>query len=86
MLKRQQTPNPNALKYVLDKKEFERPLNFSSEDAASDHPLARQLFGLGSIYNVFMAQDFVTINKLPDAAWEPLATEAEQLIANYFDS
>ena len=73
------------MKFILGRKEFDQPLNFSSAETAVEHPLAHKLFALGSIYNVLMAQDFVTINKLPTAPWEPLLTEAAALITDYFD-
>ncbi|MEZ4831063.1 MAG: NifU N-terminal domain-containing protein [Caldilineaceae bacterium] len=66
----QQTPNPNARKFVLPQKMFDRPLNISADNVSSaeqatQHPLALQLLALESIYNVFMVQDFVTVNKYP---------------------
>ena len=84
-VKIQATPNPNARKFVLPAKQFDRPLNFSSPEAAAAHPLARQLFSLGAVYNVFLAQDFVTVNKLPDSSWEILETEIQAIIARYFN-
>ncbi|MBV7332241.1 NifU N-terminal domain-containing protein [Chloroflexi bacterium TSY] len=83
IVQRQQTPNPNALKFVLPELQFDRPLSFPSAQAASAHPLAANLFALGSIYNIFMVRDFVTVNKLPDVDWEPLATQAEKIIEEY---
>lgn len=77
----QQTPNPNALKFVLPGKRFAGPANFPDLESAEREPLAKQLFALGGIYNVFWAQDFVTVNKYPDVSWEPL-TERIQAILN----
>lgn len=75
------TPNPNALKFVLSDKRFPMPLNFSSAEAAAAHPLAAELFTLEGVYNVFLAQDFVTVNKRPDAPWESLVEQVESVIA-----
>ena len=83
-LKVQKTPNPNALKFVLPAKKFGQPLNFSSVEAATAHPLAAQLFALGTIYNVFMVQDFITINKLPHVPWMELEAAIQTLIVEYF--
>lgn len=80
----QATPNPNALKFILPERKFAKPLNISSPEDASVHPLAAQLFGLNGVYNVFMVQDFVTVNKLPDVPWEPLRDQAQALIAAHF--
>jgi hypothetical protein len=80
----QSTPNPNALKYVLPSPQFDAPLSFPSAEAAAKHPLASQLFALGTIYNVFMVRDFVTVNKLPEADWEPLREQVRSIIAAFF--
>ena len=76
----QQTPNPNARKFVLPRKLFDKPLSFPSAEKAQDHSLAADLFSLGSIYNVFMVQDFVTVNKLPDVPWDEIECEAIRII------
>lgn len=81
----QKTPNPNALKFVLPQRVFERPHNFSTPEEAAQHPLAQELLALDAVYNVFMVQDFITINKLPDVPWEPLADCVRQMIAQYFN-
>ncbi len=80
----QKTPNPNALKFILPEKKFAQPLNFASTETAATHPLARQLFDLGNIYNVFMVQDFITVNKLPDVPWSPMDIEIQTIIAQFF--
>jgi hypothetical protein len=80
----QKTPNPNALKFILPDKKFAQPLNFANAEVAAAHPLAAQLFALGNIYNVFMVQDFITVNKLPSVPWSPLETEIQTVIARFF--
>jgi Scaffold protein Nfu/NifU N terminal len=79
----QATPNPNARKFVLPRPYFATAQNFASPQAAADQPLAARLFQLAGVYNVFWAQDFVTVNKRPEVAWEPLQTQAQTLIADY---
>ncbi|GIV79455.1 NifU N-terminal domain-containing protein [Litorilinea aerophila] len=80
----QQTPNPNARKFVLPEPRFEQSMNFGSPEAAQAHPLAAQLFALEGVYNVLMARDFITINKRPEVPWEPLAEAARQRIVAFF--
>jgi hypothetical protein len=79
----QATPNPNALKFVLDRAVFPRPQSFPSAQVASGHAPAEQIFALAGVYNVFMVQDFVTVNKLPDVPWEPLAASVQAILADY---
>ncbi len=80
----QPTPNPNAHKYILPAKTFAKPLSFASVEVAADHTLAARLFALGNVYNVFMAQDFITVNKLPDAVWAELDEAIVRVINEYF--
>ncbi len=49
------------------------------------HPLAQRLFALPGVYNVFMAQDFITVNKLPGVEWDALEKDIQSTIAEYFD-
>lgn len=78
------TPNPNALKFVLAGQRFDRPRNFSAGQVAPvDDPLAARLLALDGVYNVFMVQDFVTVNKLPATGWEPLQVAVEAILRDY---
>ena len=82
----QQTPNPNAMKFTLPERIFPKPLSFASDDAAAAHPLATAIFALGGVYNVFMVQDFVTVNKLPDVEWTALTASVQACIEEYLSS
>ncbi|HXF60685.1 MAG TPA: NifU N-terminal domain-containing protein [Caldilineaceae bacterium] len=79
----QQTPNPNARKFILPAHWFDRPVNYGSAASASGEPLAERLFALPGVYNVFTAQDFVTVNKTPHSAWEPLESAILAVLAEY---
>lgn len=79
----QPTPNPNAMKFVLSSTRFAHPLSFASAAAAVTHPLAAQLFAVGGIYNVFMAQDFVTVNKVPEVDWAGLIRQLQPMIERF---
>lgn len=80
------TPNPNAMKFTLPACIFPQPLSFASRTEAAAHPLAAAIFALGGVYNVFMVQDFVTVNKFPEAAWESLIEPIQERIENYLIS
>ena len=79
----QPTPNPNAMKFVLAQVRFARPLSFANVSAAATDPLAAQLFTLDGVYNVFMAQDFITINKLPSVDWVTLERQIRPLLEQF---
>jgi hypothetical protein len=68
------------MKFVLAGRRFAHPLSFASAEAAASDPLAARLFALGGIYNVFMVQDFVTVNKLPEVAWDDLVPQVQRIL------
>ena len=76
----QETPNPNARKFVLPAVFFTESTNFPSVESAAKSPLASKLFALGGIYNVFWVRDFVTVNKYPDVDWETLSDKISAVI------
>ena len=80
------TPNPNAHKYTAVGLRFARPLNASSAEEAAQHPLAARIFALENVYNVFLAQDFVTVNKVAGAAWEEVDGNVQAIIEEFLES
>jgi hypothetical protein len=81
----QQTPNPNARKFVLPERHFAGPVNYGSAADAAGDPLAAALFELPGVCNVFMVQDFVTVNKRAQTEWEPLQSEVLGVLAKHLD-
>lgn len=65
----QPTPNPNALKFLLDREVSPGTLSFLSPLQADDHPLAKRLFGVQGVASLMFLGDFITVNKQPQAAW-----------------
>ena len=65
----QPTPNPNALKFVLDRPIAEQPTSFLSVGAADGHPIAGRLFAIRGVSILLLLGDFVTDNKTADASW-----------------
>jgi hypothetical protein len=66
------TPNPNALKCVVEAPDAAGPVRsyFSAEqaDEARDG-LARSLFAIPGVTNVLIHTAFVTVGKAPEAKW-----------------
>jgi hypothetical protein len=82
----QPTPNPNARKFVLPEMRFAGSRNFTLDDLTAnrvDDPLARQLLALEGVYNVLLARDFVTVNKVPQTDWPPLINAVTAILDQY---
>lgn len=80
------TPNPNAHKYTAAGLRFAGPLNASTADEAAIHPLATRLFALEGVYNVFLVQNFVTVNKVAEVAWGEVDGNVQAIIEEYLEA
>ena len=81
------TPNPNALKFVLDKELLGKDTyNFPDKTSSKDSPLATKLFELGSVKEVFLGKDFITISKAPETSWDMIYDKLIETINKHFES
>ena len=74
VLDTQPTPNPNALKFILDGPISNSPISFFSPDSAKGYPLAQTLFAVPGVTSLLFLGDFLTVNKSPAAKWKPITT------------
>lgn len=80
------TPNPNALKFQLERVRWSDQHSFRTVAAAAAEPLAAALFALPGVTNVFWTRDFVTVNKQPEATWDALQPQIEQVLHQFLDA
>ena len=66
------TPNPNTLKYSVNRKLLEKgAANFTKKaDADARSPLASRLLAIEGIAGVMIGKDFVTVTKSEDGDWD----------------
>jgi len=74
------TPNPNAMKFVLDQAISDRPMSFLNATAAENHPLAKRLFSIEGVTSVLLLGDFVTINKSSNAKWPDIKKNVKHML------
>ena len=77
----QPTPNPNAMKFVLDRVIAQQPASFFNAPAAAAHPIAARLFEVSGVASLLLLGDFVTVNKLPQAKWPPITSKIKKILA-----
>ncbi len=76
----QPTPNPNAIKCLLDGRLENAPRSyFKAEDARND-PLAARLFAIPGVTNLLLQPDWITVSKAPDADWKPIRLAIERVL------
>lgn len=78
----EQTPNPNAGKFTVDRQvaPVGTSKSFYERDEARKDPVARALMDLQGVRSVFMVDDFVTVTKTPVTSWDDLVPAVTRAI------
>jgi hypothetical protein len=79
------TPNPDALKFVLDVTLSERLLANRGDGDVTD-PFARALLVIDGVASVFGINDFVTVTRERGADWDAIAGAVEDAAVRYLPS
>ena len=76
------TPNPDAMKFSLDRRFDEMFTVPSAEDAASN-PFAAAVFAAGGVASVFGTADFVTITRQAGADWDDIEATVRAAVSEH---
>ncbi len=80
----EETPNPNALKFVVN--DVFVPggdsITYNSAKDAGPDPLGQSLFRIRGVTSVFYMRDFVTLTKSDKVPWEGIVEDAETVISS----
>lgn len=80
------TPNPETMKFVANKLLYPgKSIDFADESMAAPSPLAQELFAFPFIRGVFIASNFVTLSKTPDAQWDEVIPSIRQFLKEYLE-
>ena len=77
------TPNPNAMKFVANKKIVDDIYEFKSIDETEDSPLAKSLFGFDFIKEVFFDFNFVSLIQKPGNNWNENVMDVREFIRSF---
>ncbi len=79
----QGTPNPNASKFTLNRVVAAQGRSY--RDAASaDADWVKAVFALPGITQVFVLNNFISVNKAPDADWSVIGPQVERILRQAF--
>jgi Fe-S cluster biogenesis protein NfuA len=83
----QNTPNPSSLMFLPGEPVLEKGgHNFASAREAMASPLAKRLFVIDGVENVFFGTEFITVSKSEDHAWSTLKPEIFAAITEHYSS
>jgi Fe-S cluster biogenesis protein NfuA len=86
MLYTEQTPNPEALKFVLNRMLYKGAADFSDEELARDwSPLSAALHDLPYVQGVFISNNFVSVTKEMNYSWSDIMLKLKQFIKEYVE-
>ena len=80
----QNTPNPNSLKFIPGKKvSNDGPLEITDK-GKSNNELIRNILSINGVTGIFLAEDFLSVNKNQKTEWEDLKHIIISLINDYY--
>ncbi len=82
----QPTPNPNALKFILEKDvKTEGKVSFKTPQDCKDVPLAAALFDLRGVDQIHFFQNVITVSKFSFEDWDSLEPAIQTCIESFID-
>jgi hypothetical protein len=76
------TPNPDAMKFTVDRR-FDDMFTIGSAEDAESHPFAAAVFAAGGVASVFGTADFVTITRTCGADWADIEAAVRSAAAEH---
>jgi hypothetical protein len=76
----QETPNPNAVKCVLEGRLAHAPRSYFNAAEAQGDGLAKRLFAIPGVTNVLLQPGWITVSKAPAAEWKAIRPAIEQAV------
>lgn len=79
----QGTPNPNAAKFTLNRVVATQGRTYRGQ-AAADAAWAKELLGIPGVAQVFAVNNFISVNKTPEADWQVIGPQVEDVLRRFF--
>lgn len=86
MIYTEQTPNPESLKYVTNRMLHKGTADFDTAELAQEwSPLATDLFELPYVKRVYISNNFVSITKEFNYAWEDIMLKLKEFVKAWLE-
>ncbi|KAA1245909.1 NifU family protein [Aquimarina sp. RZ0] len=79
------TPNPAVLKFVANKKLVITGHEFKNIDDTKEAPLAEKLFHFPFVKEVYIDENYISINKYDMADWNDVTLEIREFLREYLE-
>ena len=81
----QQTPNPNSLKFLTEKKvSLVGPIEFKDKNETSVS-LIKNILSINGVTGIFLSDDYLSVNKDVNSEWEDLKHIIISYINDFYD-
>lgn len=80
------TPNPSVMKFVYNRLFTKIPTEFKNIDETGASPLARELFKLPFVKEVFIDENYVSITKYDVTEWDEVTGEVRSFIKTFIEN
>ena len=77
------TPNPNAMKFVANKRLSNKALTFGGISESEGAPLIKELFDFPFVKEIFLDENYISILKKENALWEDKTMEMREFLQSY---
>ena len=74
------TPNPNAVKLTLNRTVATKGETYRGDPSVITAPWAKALLSIPGIVGVFGINNFISVNKTPEASWEAIIPKAQEAL------
>jgi NFU1 iron-sulfur cluster scaffold homolog, mitochondrial len=80
------TPNPAALKFVVNKLLTKKSIEFKNIDQTAASPLAKELFIFAFVKEIFIDENYLSITKYDSYDWQDITLELRTFIKQFIEN
>ena len=77
------TPNPNVMKFVVNRKIVRGVYEFKNVSEAKNAPIVQSLFTFPFVKEVFLDFNFISVTQKPESNWEENTMDVREFIRSY---
>lgn len=80
------TPNPSALKFVVNRRITKQAVEFKNIDETNASPLAKELFKFPFVKEVFIDENYISVTKYDITDWNEVTLEVRTFIKEFIEN